>query len=916
MDFSVSSLSTACLAVVCASLTFRLFLSRSSSKFPLPPGPKRSPLIGNLRDLNKIDKPLWLQYSDWAKTYGDIFYLEVFGAPMVVLNTAKAIDDLFEKRSANFSDRPPMYMVNELMGWAWDFAHMKYSDWWRLHRKTFHQYFQPRQLPEFYPIQRESATMFLRKLLDDPEDFRDHVRHHAGSIILKVVYGHNMKFKNDHYVELADQAVRGLSEAIAHGSFLVDFVPALSYIPSWFPGATFKKKAELWAHDSKETRDGPWVDLKKSFDNGTGIPCFAIDSLEKFKNSKHMEEVIKNCSGVAFVAGADTASILTVSTISSAILALLLHPEVQTKAQEEIDRVVGRSRLPDFDDRENMPYLEAILTESLRWNPVLPLSLPHRSMNDDIYEGLFIPGGSTIVGNAWNILHDPEAYPDPFTFNPERFLPKDDQELPPDPSLYAFGFGRRICPGRYLALNSAWIAIASLMATCRLTKPIDKETKKEIEPVVDYSEGIVCHPAPFKCCFTPRSPEALKLMQAGYLRQKDFHFSPSPQPPPSQSSTMRPFILTSFSALALSFISQSVAQTTSLSYTCSEFFVPVNVSASTVQLNLTAPKDQTELTGILNELSWANSTFAKDVTIGPTTLNKNYKIWSKLCIPNDFPADGVVEFAIHASAINHTYWNYANGTGSDYAEAALKSGHAIFMYDQIGEGNSDKPDGIQEVQIGTEIAVASALIDNLPSLLKFGKIVGVAHAHGSVVMIALIAERGNIFDATVLTTISVATVGTAAGLAALNIQIASQAAPEMWSSIKDTSYTVSAGPTNDQIAYYFYPFFDEKVLLEVQQGRGLLSLGILLTLPTNSVAQNYTHPVFVVTGEHDFFMCAGQCNVPQGNFPSLPAAVQSLFPSASKFDVDIVENTGHFIFMHNSGPDVINSIQTWIEQAL
>ncbi|KAF5319885.1 hypothetical protein D9758_017856 [Tetrapyrgos nigripes] len=261
------------------------------------------------------------------------------------------------------------------------------------------------------------------------------------------------------------------------------------------------------------------------------------------------------------------------------------------------------------------------------------------------------------------------------------------------------------------------------------------------------------------------------------------------------------------------------------------------------------------------------------------------------------------------SAINHTYWNFANGTGNDYAEAALKSGHAIFMYDQIGEGNSDKPDGIQEVQIGTEIAVASALIDNLPSLLKFGKIVGVAHAHGRVVMIAPIAERGNIFDATV---------GTAAGLAALNIQIASQAAPEMWLSIKDTSYTVSAGPTNDQIAYYFYPFFEEKVLLEVQQGRGLLSLGILLTLPTNSVAQNYTHPVFVVTGEHDFFhVCrAGQCNVPQSNFPSIPAAVQSLFPSASKFDVDIVENTGHFIFMHNSGPDVINSIQTWIDQAL
>lgn len=146
-----------------------------------------------------------------------------------------------------------------------------------------------------------------------------------------------MQSKNDHYVNLADQAVRGLSESIAHGSFLVDFAPILSYIPcvflsiplwshylipcysAWFPGATFKKKAELWANDSKEIVEGPWVDLKKSYvrslnlppsrdfthkfvqENGTSAPCFATYSLDKFKYSEHMEQVIKNCSGVAFV---------------------------------------------------------------------------------------------------------------------------------------------------------------------------------------------------------------------------------------------------------------------------------------------------------------------------------------------------------------------------------------------------------------------------------------------------------------------------------------------------------------------------------------------------------------------------------------------------------------------------------------
>ncbi|KAK7447720.1 hypothetical protein VKT23_013976 [Stygiomarasmius scandens] len=498
------------IGLVCAVFVYHFWSRRPRSHFPLPPGPERLPIIGNWRTLNSLKEPIWSAYEKWAKEYGDIFYLEMLGEPTVVINSAKAVEEIFEKRSANYSDRPRMYMANVLMKWIWDFAHMRYSDEWRLHRKTFHQYFQQRHVPEFYPIQRESASLFLKKILQYPDEFRDHVRHHAGYVILKVVYGHQMKYKNDHYVHLADLAVRGVSEAI-DGGFLVDYLPILSYLPSWLPGASFKRKAKLWAEYSLETKNGPWVDLKRNYENGTGVSCFAIDNLEKFKGQQEMEEVIKNCSGIAFVAGADT----TVSVIASAILGLLLHPEIQAKAQAEMDAVVGTTRLPDFEDRDKLPYLEAILTETLRWTPVLPLSLPHRAVNDDIYNGFFIPGGSTVVGNIWYILHDPEMYPEPLSFKPERFLKQEGKDLPLDPASIAFGFGRRICPGRYFGLNSAWLAIASLIATYNLKKGVD-QNGKEIEPVVDYVGNSVCHPAPYKCTFVPRSPEALKLIKAGY----------------------------------------------------------------------------------------------------------------------------------------------------------------------------------------------------------------------------------------------------------------------------------------------------------------------------------------------------------------------------------------------------------------
>ncbi|THU99469.1 alpha/beta-hydrolase [Dendrothele bispora CBS 962.96] len=354
------------------------------------------------------------------------------------------------------------------------------------------------------------------------------------------------------------------------------------------------------------------------------------------------------------------------------------------------------------------------------------------------------------------------------------------------------------------------------------------------------------------------------------------------------------------------------AQTTSPSYQCSEFFVPVNVSAQTVQLNVTNPQNQFELTNLLTQMAYTNATIDQDVTIGPATVNDTFNIWSQLCIPNDFAADGVVEFTAHGSTFNHTYWNFRNGTGYNYAEAALRSGHAIFMYDGLGEGASDKPDGIQKVQIGTEIAVAVALVKQLPSLLSFGKIVGVGHAHGSVVLIAALAQEGNLFDATVLTSISSTTAGLSAGLAGMDIEIATEAAPEIWQNL-ESSYAVTGGFTNDQIGYYLYPFFDTDVFVEMQSGRGLVTLGVLLTLPANSVAQEYTNPVLVVTGDHDFFMCGGVCDVAVGDFPSMPATVQSLFPSASNFTVMIPENTGHVMFMHLSGPDIIQSIQDWMD---
>jgi cytochrome P450 len=123
---------------------------------------------------------------------------------------------------------------------------------------------------------------------------------------------------------------------------------------------------------------------------------------------------------------------------------MALHPKVVKKAQEELDRVVDKGQLPTFSDRGDLPYIDAVVKEVLRWNPPFPISLPNRVIQDDVYRGYFIPAGATVIQNLWAVCRDPTIYPDPETFNPDRFL-KDGKINPLvfNPEDRIFGTGRR-----------------------------------------------------------------------------------------------------------------------------------------------------------------------------------------------------------------------------------------------------------------------------------------------------------------------------------------------------------------------------------------------------------------------------------------------------------------------------------------
>ncbi|KAF9458367.1 cytochrome P450 [Collybia nuda] len=499
---------------VVSLILWRVFRKRPG--LPLPPGPKGYPIIGNFFDMPR--EFAWLEYDRWFKVYGDMVYFKVFGQGFLILGSLAKTTDILEKRSANYSDRPSMPMLLDLMNWDSNFAFIPYGSWWRRHRRTFHQHFHSGAVHKYHPIQLAEGYAFLRRLLVTPENFRHHIRHLFAAIIMDITYGIKVSDSDDPYVTTAEEALHGLSQAGIPGRFLVDVLPILKYVPSWMPGAGFKREAARWKKLSTDMAYKPFGHVKETILQGNVVPSVAaslIEALPDEDDARRVEEesISRNTAAVAYAGGADT----TVAALQFFFLAMAMYPDVQQKAQAELDSVVGSNRLPDFYDRESLPYINAVVKETMRWQSVAPMATSHVCSSDDEYNGYLIPKGTIVLGCGWSILHDPEVYHSPEEYKPERWLK--DGKLDPDvqnPSVVAFGYGRRVCPGRYLSDDSLYAMISLVLSVYNIKPPVDDRGKElHLEPAV--TSGMIAGPAPFQARIKPRSSAAEALIRGQEL---------------------------------------------------------------------------------------------------------------------------------------------------------------------------------------------------------------------------------------------------------------------------------------------------------------------------------------------------------------------------------------------------------------
>ncbi|KAJ4470457.1 cytochrome P450 [Lentinula aciculospora] len=274
-----------------------------------------------------------------------------------------------------------------------------------------------------------------------------------------------------------------------------------------------------WRRDAEDTfkqvsvvLEGLFTDVQKQTDAGNVTTSVAGKLLQNIRKKDLLEASWNSAS--LYLAGVETTS----GQLAWFMQAMVLYPETQRLAQEEIDRVVGPYRLPSFDDYDHLPYIRATVKELLRWRGIGPMGIPHRLNQDDYYEGYFIPKDTVCYVNVWSLHLDREIYgEDAEHFNPNRFLDGNGKFRSSiadtrDEGHFTYGFGKRICIGRHVANNSLFIHIAFLLWALNITAEKDADGNPNLPDSLQCKEGLSVRPVPFRCNITSRSPDIAEVV--------------------------------------------------------------------------------------------------------------------------------------------------------------------------------------------------------------------------------------------------------------------------------------------------------------------------------------------------------------------------------------------------------------------
>ncbi|KDP24589.1 hypothetical protein JCGZ_25505 [Jatropha curcas] len=452
-------------------IAVRAIIKRFRSTCHLPPSPPALPIIGHLHLLAPIPHQALHKLST---RYGPLIHLFLGSVPCVVASSPEMAKEFLKTHETSFLDRPIAAAVDYLTYGSADFSFTPYGPYWKFMKKIcMTELLGGRMLDQLLPVRHEEIGQFLKLMLkkanaNEPVDVGKQLLRLTNNVISRMLMSERCSNNEDEANE-----IRELVQEVAEltGKFnLSDYIWFCKNLDLQGFGRRLKKVREKF--DTMMHRIIAEHEEARKIKKETGERDSMKDlldillSISEDENSeiKLTKENIKAFILDIFAAGTDTSAITT----EWALAELINHPDIMKKAREEIDSVVGTSRLVEESDIINLPYLQSIVKETLRIHPTGPLTV-RKSTEDCTINGYEIPARTQLFVNIWALGRDPKHWENPLEFCPERFSNAEangKSQLDVRGQyfhLLPFGSGRRACPGTSLALQIVQSTLAAMI---------------------------------------------------------------------------------------------------------------------------------------------------------------------------------------------------------------------------------------------------------------------------------------------------------------------------------------------------------------------------------------------------------------------------------------------------------------------
>jgi cytochrome P450 len=328
----------------------------------------------------------------------------------------------------------------------------------------------------------DALVQYIRGQQGEPFNPAEIVQTSIANVTLNILYGRRFEHTDPVFQQLlADMNIFAKGMA-----FELDIFPVLRLLSSYK-----KKIRETVAATMRILQfvEDIVAACQEDETNESFAKCFVNAEGSKL-DRKNLTFMLRDLS----IAGTDTSSM----TILWFFVIIANHRSVQDRLHAEIDSVVGRDRLPGLDDRKSLPYLEATITELMRYRILVPFAVLHATQKDTEVNGCFIPAKTTVVVNLHSAHMDPDVWQQPDQFRPERFL-DDSDFLVNQGKVFPFSVGKRSCLGQQLARQEVFLFTATLLQQFDIRPP---EGQKHIDDTWKFA--FLASPPEFTVRLIPR----------------------------------------------------------------------------------------------------------------------------------------------------------------------------------------------------------------------------------------------------------------------------------------------------------------------------------------------------------------------------------------------------------------------------